>query len=127
MTAWNLADIWEAIAAAQPGRPAIIQGERTLSWGQFDARADALATALAAAGLSPEAKVAAYLFNSPEYLETYFAAFKAGLAPINTNYRYGGDELTYLFDNADAEAVVFHAGFAGMIEQIKPRLPKVKL
>ena len=35
----------------------------------------------------------------------FIAAFKAGLVPFNTNYRYGGDELTYLFDNADAEAM----------------------
>ncbi|WP_332768520.1 acyl-CoA synthetase [Phenylobacterium sp.] len=126
MTAWIFADVWEAIAAAQPERPALIQGERVVSWGQFDARADALAAHLVASGLSPEAKVAAYLYNGPEYMETYYAAFKAGLAPINTNYRYGGDELTYLFDNADAEAVVFHASFAGMIETIRGHLPTVK-
>ena len=70
--------------------------------------------------------MAGYLFNGPEYLETYFAAFKGGFAPVNTNYRYGPEEVTYLFDNADAEAVVFHAGFTPLLEQIKDRLPKVK-
>ena len=127
MTAWKIADIWESIAAAQPGRPALIQGERVVSWGQFDLRADALASRLIAGGVSRQAKVAAYLFNGPEYLETYFAAFKADLSPINTNYRYGGEELTYLFDNADAEAVVFHSSFAATIEAIRARLPQVKL
>ncbi len=34
-----------------------------------------------------------------------FAAFKAGLVPVNTNYRYVDDELVYLWDNADAVAV----------------------
>ena len=126
MSAWTIADVWEAIAAGQPDRPALIQGERIVTWGQFDARADALAAHLVAAGLSPQAKVAAYLYNGPEYLETYYAAFKAGMAPINTNYRYGGEELTYLFDNADAEAVVFHAGFAETLEPLRERLPTVK-
>nr|QQZ51905.1 AMP-binding protein [Phenylobacterium glaciei] len=46
--------------------------------------------------------------------------------PFNTNYRYGGDELTYLFDNADAEAVVFHAAFAEMADKVRANLPKVK-
>ncbi|HEX5376966.1 MAG TPA: AMP-binding protein [Phenylobacterium sp.] len=127
MSAWTFADVWEAIAAKAPGRPAVVQGDRVVTWGQFDARADALAAHLIARGVTHEAKVAAYLYNSPEYLETYFAAFKAGVAPINTNYRYGGDELTYLFDNADAQVVVFHASFTDMIESIKPRLPSVKL
>ncbi|MDB5418478.1 MAG: CoA synthetase, long-chain fatty acid:CoA ligase [Phenylobacterium sp.] len=126
MTAWTFADVWEAIAASQPGRPANVQGERVVTWGQFDARADALAAHLIAAGLGHQAKVAAYLYNGTEYLETYYAAFKAGFSPVNTNYRYGPEELIYLFDNADAEAVVFHAGFAETLEAIKARLPKVK-
>ena len=126
MSAWTFADVWEAIAARQPDRPALVQGERVCSWGQFDARADALAAALVAAGLGRQAKVAAYLYNGPEYLETYYAAFKAGLAPVNTNYRYGPEELFYLFDNADAEAIVFHASFAETLEPIRARLGRVK-
>ncbi|RAK60952.1 acyl-CoA synthetase [Phenylobacterium hankyongense] len=126
MSSWTFADVWEAIAGAQPERPAHIQGERVVTWGQFDARADALAAHLIAAGLERQAKVAAYLYNGPEYLEAYFAAFKAGLAPVNTNYRYGPEELLYLFDNADAQAVVFHAGFAETLDAIRDRLPQVK-
>ncbi|MFN3583086.1 acyl-CoA synthetase [Phenylobacterium sp.] len=126
MAGWNLAEVWEAIARSQPDRPALIQGERVVTWAQMDARADALAARLIAKGLGRQAKVAAYLFNAPEYLEAYFAAFKAGLAPVNTNYRYGAEELFYLFDNADAEAVVFHAGFAETLEPLRDRLTKVK-
>ncbi len=126
MSAWTFADVWEAIAARQPDKPALIQGDRIVTWSEFDAHADALAAHLVASGLTADAKVAAYLYNGPEYLETYYAAFKAGMAPINTNYRYGGDELTYLFDNADAQAVVFHAGFAETLEPLRAKLPQVK-
>ncbi len=124
--AWTFADIWESIAAAQPDHPAFIHGDRIISWGQFDARADALAAHFIASGMSHRAKVAGYLYNGPEYLESYFAAFKAGFEPVNTNYRYGPEELVYLFDNADAEAIVFHASFSDIVESIRPRLPKVK-
>ena len=70
--------------------------------------------------------MAAYLYNGPEYLETYVAAFKGGFAPVNTNYRYGPEEIVYLFDNADAEAVVFHAAFAELLDGVRGRLPKVR-
>jgi fatty-acyl-CoA synthase len=126
MTGWAYADIWEEVARAVPQRPAQIQGERVVSWGAFDSRANAIAAFMLNAGLGHQSKMAAYLYSSPEYLESYFAAFKAGLVPVNTNYRYGDQELTYLFDNADAEAVVFHASFAGLLETIRERLPKVK-
>src|SRR5689334_6550799 len=123
---WTFADIWEAIARSQPDQAAIIQGDRRITWGEFDARADALAAHFIAKGLTHHSKVAGYLYNGPQYLEAYFAAFKGGFEPVNTNYRYGPEELVYLFDNADAEAIVFHAGFTDIIEKIRPRLPKVK-
>ena len=126
MTNWNFADIFEAVAAKVPERPCQVQGERVVTWGSFDRRANALAADLLEAGLTHQTKVAAYLYNGPEYLEVYVAAFKAGLAPVNTNYRYGPDEIVYLFDNADAEAVVFHATFTDLLEKVRDRLPKVR-
>jgi len=126
MTAWNFADAYERIAAAIPDAPCQEQGGRIVTWSQFDRRADAVAEDLLAAGLGEQAKVAAYLTNCPEYLEVYLAAFKAGLVPVNTNFRYGPEEIRYLFDNADAEAVVFHAVYTGVLEQIRARLPNVR-
>lgn len=126
MAGWTFADVWEEIAAATPEQPAQIQGDRVVSWRGFDRRANALAAYFVGKGLGHQAKVAAFLYNAPEYLETYYAAFKAGLAPVNTNYRYEPEELFYLFDNADTEAVVFHAGFADKLAVIKDRLPGVK-
>ncbi len=115
------------MAAAAPTRPALIQGPRVVSYRDFDRRANALARRMLEAGVSHQSKVGAYLYNAPEYLESYFAAFKAGLAPFNINYRYGGEELTYLLDNADAEVVVFHASFAATADKVRGGLPKVKL
>ena len=115
---WNFADVYEAIAERVPDAPCQVQGDRVVSWADFDRRADALAADLLEAGLGRQAKVGAYLYNCAEYLETYMAVFKAGLAPFNTNYRYGPDEISYLFDNADAEAIVFHASFAPLIGEV---------
>ena len=125
-TDWNFADIYEAVAYTIPDRPCQNQGERVFTWAEFDRRADALAADFVAIGMGHQAKVACYLYNGPEYLETMTAAFKVSMAPVNTNYRYGAEEIVYLFDNADAEAVVFHACFSDLVEQVRDRLPKVK-
>ncbi len=126
MSSWNFADAFEVIAAATPNAVAQTSGSRSYTWAQFEARADRLAADMLRHGVSREAKVAAYLWNGPEYLETYFAAFKTGLAPVNTNYRYGPAEIRYLFENADAEVVVFHASFTSLLEQVRADLPMVK-
>jgi fatty-acyl-CoA synthase len=126
VTDWNFAEVWETVAGAQPDLPAVVQGERTLSWGDFARRAAGVGAWLA--GLEPahQDKVALYLYNGPEYLETLFAAMAVGLVPVNTNYRYAEDELVYLWDNADAVAVVFHGHFAPRIEALRDRVPGVR-
>ena len=126
MVTWNYGVMWKGIAKADPARPAQIFGNDVYSWGDFHDRSNALAADMLASGMGSQAKVAHYMYNCPEYLETTFACFLAGFVPVNTNYRYGPDEILYLFDNSDAEAVVFHAVYADLCAQVRDRLPNVK-
>ena len=122
---WNFADVWETVAARQPAALAQRHAGRSTTWAEFDRRADGIAATLLGAGLVEQDKVAQYLYNAPEYLESVFGAFKAGMATVNTNYRYTPDELTYLWDNADVRAVVFHGEFTDRCADVRPRLPAI--
>ena len=123
---WTFADVWETVADTVPERIALAHGDRQVTWREFDHRADGIATALLHAGLQRQEKVALYLHNAPAFLESAFAALKAGLVPVNTNYRYTGDELVQLWTDADAAAVVFHGAFAAQAEAVRARCPAVK-
>jgi 3-oxocholest-4-en-26-oate---CoA ligase len=123
----HFATVWEAIARAVPDETALIHGDVTRSWSAYDNRAARLASAFHAAGIGHNSKVAMFLYNGPEYLETQFAAFKVRATPVNVNYRYLDDELLYLLDNADAEAIVFHSSLADRVERVRARLPKLRL
>src|SRR5262245_36660343 len=127
MSSWNFADLWEVCADVRGAAPAAVHGDQTVSWADFDRRADGVAAALLDAGLAQQDKVAQYLYNGPEYMQGVYACFKAGMVPVNTNYRYADDELVYLWDNADTAAVMFHGSFVPSVERIRSRLPKVKL
>ncbi len=126
MTNWNIAEILSAVAAQVPDRPCQIQGDRVFTWAQFEQRTNALAADLLDSGMTHHGKLACYLYNSPEYLESMVGAFKAAMVPVNTNYRYAAEEIFYLFDNADAEAIVFHAVFSDLLDTVRNRLTKVK-
>jgi len=126
VTNWNFADVWEAVADTIPHATALVHGERRVTWAEFDRRADAVAQALLDVGVVQQDKVAHYLYNGTEYLESTFAMFKVGLVPVNTNYRYTDDELVYLWDNADAAAVIFHGSFTERIEGLRSRVPRVR-
>ncbi|MDE0802748.1 MAG: AMP-binding protein [Acidimicrobiales bacterium] len=126
MAGWNFADTWETIAETIPEAPALLHGDLERSWEEFDARADGVAQAYLDAGAAEGTTVAQYLTNRPEYLESVFAAFKVGLAPVNTNYRYVDDELVYLWDNADTSVVVFEGQFTERIDALRDRVPAVR-
>jgi acyl-CoA synthetase (AMP-forming)/AMP-acid ligase II len=128
LTNFNLADVWE-LAAEVRGDDcvALVHGSSRESWAEFDRRAAGVAHTLLEAGLGQGAKVAQYLYNCNEYVETVFGAMKAGMVPVNTNYRYAEEELVYLFDNSDSEAVVFHGAFTDVVARIRSRVPGVRL
>jgi acyl-CoA synthetase (AMP-forming)/AMP-acid ligase II len=123
----HFATAWETIADAIPDEVALVHGDVRRTWREYDERAARLAGALTAAGLGPDSKIGIYLYNGNEYLETQHAGFKLRGVPVNVNYRYLDDELWYLLDNADAEALVFHASLGDRVARVAPRLPKLKL
>ena len=123
----HFATLWENISDVIPDRKALICGNIERTWREYDDRAARLATLLSKNGLGDDSKVGLYLHNSNEYLEAQYSIFKIKGVPINVNYRYKEDELVYLLDNADAEAVFYQGCYASQIESIKEKLPKVKV
>jgi 3-oxocholest-4-en-26-oate---CoA ligase len=122
----SLAVVWETIAEQFPDAPAQVQGERAFTWAQFDRRADGIAHTLLDGQASPADRVAQYLRNSPEYLEVSHAALKIGIPAVNSNYRYKGEELRYLWADADVTAVVFHGSFTDTVAGLRSRLPRIR-
>ena len=134
--AFTLAEINEAIADVVPEREAIVTSRRRLTWREFQLRSRRLAHLLRSAGLgcrrerealapweSGQDHVALYLYNGHEYLESMVGAFKARTAPFNVNYRYVEDELLYLFRDAQARAVIYHAAFAPRLAPVLAQGP----
>ena len=122
----NFASVWEMIADLVPDNDALICGEDVVSWKSYDSRSSKVASALINAGLGANSKAGLYLNNSNEYLIGQNAIFKIGGVPINVNYRYVEEELIYLLDNSDAEAVFYHACYSSRIKQIAKSLPNIK-
>jgi acyl-CoA synthetase (AMP-forming)/AMP-acid ligase II len=136
----NLAYLHEAIAAAIPDRECLVFRDRRLSWADVTDRTRRLSDVLRGAGLgchrersalanweSGQDHVALYLYNGNEYLEGMLGSFKARCVPVNVNYRYVDEELVYLFENAQARAVIYHARFAPTLERIRAKLGDVAL
>lgn len=132
---FNLAQVFAAVAAANPDRDCIVFGDRRFTFAQTAERARRFARALHGWGLgarreraelapyeSGQSHLGLYLANCNEFLEAMLGAYGARVAPFNVNYRYVADELVYLLGNARADAVMYHARFAPTLAEALARM-----
>ncbi len=122
----NFATLWENISDLIPDTNALICRDEVYTWRDYEKQSAIVASALSKAGLKEHSTAGIYLHNSNEYLIAQFSIFKVGGVSINVNYRYQADELIYLIDNADCEAIFYQACYGEQINKIKDHLPKVK-
>lgn len=130
----------DAVAAAVPDRPLIIQGDRRYSYREVVDRSNRLAAFLNSRGLGCHTERSAlagheagqdllgiYAYNGPEFVEGLLGSFAARVAPFNVNYRYVKNELQYLLADSAASALLYHATFAPRVAEIRDELPNLKV
>ena len=123
---FNAADIFEGVVDRVPDREAIVHGSTRLTYKELDARSNKAANALKKLGIKKGSHIGIYAFNCVEWLEIMLGAYKLCAIPININYRYVEEELKYLIDNADMEAIFYHKQFSNKLENIKSHLPLLR-
>ncbi|MBM3660159.1 MAG: AMP-binding protein [Actinobacteria bacterium] len=96
-------------ARRTPGKPALVLGERVVTFGELDERTNRLAHALEARGIGAGDRVAIMLPNSIEFFEVWAAASKLGAPVVLVNWHLKRDELTYILEDSGAKLLVAHA------------------
>jgi amino acid adenylation domain-containing protein/non-ribosomal peptide synthase protein (TIGR01720 family) len=109
--------LFAACVTRDPGAPALIRGEQTLSYGELDERANRLARVLIDAGVGPERIVALVLPRSAEMIEAQLAVLKSGGAYLPVDPDYPIDRVRYILDDAAPTLVVSTSEIAGRLSQ----------
>ncbi len=99
----NVASLLERSARRWPHLPALALGRGTLrDYAALAVRAGTLAGAFESAGLSRGERVALVSRNVPEYIETLFGCWWAGLVVVPVNAKLHPDELAFVLENSGA-------------------------
>ena len=106
-------------ALRTPHRSAVemVNGARR-TYAALDERSNRLAQALLGRGLSRGDRVAIWLGNCLEYLDTYLACAKAGLVVVQINIRHKPAEARFQLEDSAARALVFCDGVAAFVEEL---------
>lgn len=99
-------------AAAAPEALAVAAGERRLSYGELDARAERLAARLRSLGVGPETVVGLCLVSSPALIVGALGILKAGAAYLPLDPAYPADRLALVLDDAKPPVLVTAACLA---------------
>ncbi len=111
----------KALAAQiEPERPAILYGDQILSWGELDSISDKIAAGLRAKGMKSGDIAGQMQRNTPDYILAYFGCIKAGLRPVNVNYRYKERELADIFARFGLKVLFAESEFVGIASAAMP-------
>jgi long-chain acyl-CoA synthetase len=115
----NLGDLLIRSAARAPGRLAIVDADRRLTYREFNEWVNRTAHGLTGLGYRRGDALGLMTANNAEFIVTYFACAKLGLVcvPINLFWRYG--ELAYVLNHAAVKGVVVESA---LIEQLEGAL-----
>jgi len=122
----NLGTLFTKAARTFPQRLAIAYGDYELTYQQANERINKMANALLNLGIKKGENVAIVLHNCPEFIETLFACFKAGIGTVPINFRLHPKECAFIIDNSEAVAVVLGDDFRDSLYALKKEMPRVK-
>jgi fatty-acyl-CoA synthase len=103
---WTLDRVLAARTGEHPERTVLVADGRALTYAQVNAKAAALAAALAELGIGAGDRIAIVMPNWPEWVISLLAASKLGATVVPVNPRLSYHELKYQLRHAEVSAVV---------------------
>ncbi len=109
-----------------PDKLAVVDGPRRFTWREFGERVNRLAHALLALGVRRGDRVCILSPNSHFFLESFYGTAQIGAILVPLNYRLVAADHEYIIDHAGVTVIVADAEFTTVVDQIAPRLPKLR-
>ena len=108
-------DMWDEAVELAPGRLAVVEGARRLTYAEADAQVQRIAAGLAQAAGGANPMVAVFLPNCLEYYLTYWAVVRLGgmVVPLNTRLKSG--ELAHILRNVRPDALLVGSSADGAV------------
>ncbi len=114
----TLTDIIREHARTKPDSVAFQEGDRQMTWAEYDERSSRIAGTLMEAGFLPGERVGVQLPDGPDVHAVFVGAEKAGLTVIGLGVRAGEKEVRHLLDRGEAVGLITEETVRG--EPVRP-------
>ncbi|MBI1727905.1 MAG: AMP-binding protein [Candidatus Rokubacteria bacterium] len=115
--AFTVYDMIARGASVYGDAPAVIQGDRPLSFREFKGRVDSLAAGLLALGIGKGERICVLAQNDAAYLELYGACARQGIIAYPINWRLTGQEVERVMERAGPRMMVADASTLSVVAE----------
>lgn len=113
------------VARGRGDKIAFADAERSLTYGELQARSWRMAAALKTLGVREENRVILLLPDSVDYPVAFWGTMRAGIVPIPMNTLLTAEQYIYLFNDSRAAAAIVAPALAKTLLSIRDRLPRL--
>ncbi|MFD3447253.1 fatty acid--CoA ligase [Microbacteriaceae bacterium 4G12] len=113
--------IFDLAVQNYPNKEALVEQAKGIRWtyAQWNEQVNKVANALLKAGVEKGDRVSTYLYNTSEFVTTYFACMKIGAIFNPINYRLKAKEISYILTDAAPKVVIFEKAVEPVIQSIE--------
>ena len=119
----DLTDRLRAQAKDRPDRPALVADDRTVTYGELDARVDAGAAALQERGIAPGDRVAVIEGTTVSFVEAVLAIQRAGAVAVPLLPELAPGEIEYVLADSGTRCAVVGPDRATAVDGLVATLP----
>jgi acyl-CoA synthetase (AMP-forming)/AMP-acid ligase II len=116
----SLGALLRETATSDPDAVAFVEGERRLTYAEWDRLSDCVAASFVRLGLAPGEVVALLLPTSVAYPICYLGAAKAGLVTAGINTRFREREVGHILDSSGASVLVTDDDLLPLAQAVRP-------
>jgi fatty-acyl-CoA synthase len=109
-------DMLRRTAARAPRKVALIDGQTTLTYAEFDRMVNRFANFLLDEGVERRTRLALLSRNCWQFAVASFASARIGAVLVPVNFMLKADEIAYLLEHSGAEAVIAQDAFIDTID-----------
>jgi 4-hydroxybenzoate-CoA ligase len=114
------------VAQGRAAKPAFIDPNETLTYGELQARCNRMANLLATYNLPRESRVALLLLDTVDFPVAFWGAIKAGVVPVCLNTLLTAEQYAYILGDSRARALFISAPLLPVVQPILGQLPHLK-
>ena len=114
------------VAEGRADKPAFIDPERSLTYGQLQSEANRVANLLTAQGLEPEDRIAMIMLDTVDFPAVFWGAIKAGVVPVAINTLLSTEQYRYILNDARVKALFVSGPLEPTVAPVLPELTRLK-